>query len=155
MSAIWDIIGSNNGLSPARCQAITWTGAGIVWIALLGTNFSQILIDIENFHSRKCIWKCHLQNLQPFYLSLNVLNIPKQHYQTLPGMWLHFLPVTNSSMTPLCQGWREPTPDKAHLLVIIELKPWKISHWKGLFHRYINHSLCTFILWLKLTMNVS
>ena len=32
-------IGSDNGLSPGRRQAIIWTNAGILLIGLLGTNF--------------------------------------------------------------------------------------------------------------------
>ena len=38
------IIGSDNGLSPARRQAIIWTSAGILLIGPLETNFSEILI---------------------------------------------------------------------------------------------------------------
>ena len=37
------IIGSDNGLSPGRRQAIIWTNAGILLIRTLGTNFSEIL----------------------------------------------------------------------------------------------------------------
>ena len=37
------IIGSNNGLSPGRRQAIIWTNAGILLIRTLGANFSEIL----------------------------------------------------------------------------------------------------------------
>ena len=36
------IIGSDNGLSPGRRQAIIWTNAGIVLIGPLETNFSEI-----------------------------------------------------------------------------------------------------------------
>ena len=36
-------IGSDNGLSPGRRQAIIWTNAGILLIGTLGTNFSEIL----------------------------------------------------------------------------------------------------------------
>ena len=39
-------IGSDNGLSPERCQAIIWTYAGILLTELLGTNFSVIFIKI-------------------------------------------------------------------------------------------------------------
>ena len=35
------IIGSDNGLSPERRQAIIWTNAGILIIGPLGTNFSR------------------------------------------------------------------------------------------------------------------
>ena len=37
-------IGSDNGLSPGRLQAIIWTNAGILLIGPLWTNFSEILI---------------------------------------------------------------------------------------------------------------
>ena len=36
------IIGSDNGLSPERRQAIIWTNAEILLIGPLGTNFSDI-----------------------------------------------------------------------------------------------------------------
>ena len=40
-------IGSDNGLSPGRRQAIIWSNAGIMLIGPLGTNFSEILIGIK------------------------------------------------------------------------------------------------------------
>ena len=40
------IIGSDNGLSPGRHQAIIWTKAGILLIGPLGTKFSEIWIEI-------------------------------------------------------------------------------------------------------------
>ena len=43
------IIGSDNGLSPDRAQAIIWTNAGLLLIGPLGTNFSEILIKIITF----------------------------------------------------------------------------------------------------------
>ena len=43
------IIGSNNGLSAERRQAIIWNNAGILLIGPLGTNFSEILIEIQIF----------------------------------------------------------------------------------------------------------
>ena len=47
------IIGSNNGLSHGRRQAITWTNAGLLSIGLLGTNFSEISIRILSFSFKK------------------------------------------------------------------------------------------------------
>ena len=41
------IIGSDNGLSPDRRQAIICTNAGILLIQTLGTNFSEILGEIN------------------------------------------------------------------------------------------------------------
>ena len=43
------IIGSDNGLSSGRRQAIIWTNVGILLIAPLGTNFSELLIEIQTF----------------------------------------------------------------------------------------------------------
>ena len=40
------IIGSDNGLSPGRRQAIIWTNAGILLMRPLGTNFNEMLIEI-------------------------------------------------------------------------------------------------------------
>ena len=40
------IIGSDNGLSPDRRQAIIWINSGLLLIGPLGTNFSEILIQI-------------------------------------------------------------------------------------------------------------
>ena len=54
----WLIIGSNNGLSTVRRQVIIWTNTGILLIWPLGTNFSEILIEIHTFWFKKCLWKC-------------------------------------------------------------------------------------------------
>ena len=43
------IIGSHYGLLPSRRQAIIWTSAGILLIGPLGTNFSEIVIEIYIF----------------------------------------------------------------------------------------------------------
>ena len=40
------IIASDNSLAPGRRQAIIWTNAEILLIGPLGTNFSEILIEI-------------------------------------------------------------------------------------------------------------
>ena len=51
------IIGSDNGLSPDRRQAITWTNVGISLIGPLGTNFSEMLIEMHVFSFKKIHWK--------------------------------------------------------------------------------------------------
>ena len=56
------IIGSDNGLSPGRRQAIIWTNHGILLLGPLGIHFSEILIGIRTFSFRKCTWKCRLRN---------------------------------------------------------------------------------------------
>ena len=49
----WDSIGSDNGLSPIRRQAIIWTNAGLLWIRPEETNVSEILFKIQNFSFTK------------------------------------------------------------------------------------------------------
>ena len=51
------IIGSDNGLSPGRRQAIIWTNAGILLIGPLWTNFSEILIEIHTLSFKKMYLK--------------------------------------------------------------------------------------------------
>ena len=60
------IIGSNNGLSPGRRQAIIWTNAGILLIGTLGTNFSEILIEIRIFSFKKMGVKVSSAKWRPF-----------------------------------------------------------------------------------------
>ena len=67
------IIGSDNGLSPERRQATIWTNAGIVLIGPLGTNFSEILIDIQSFSFKKMHLKMSPGKWRPFGLGFNVL----------------------------------------------------------------------------------
>ena len=57
-----NVIGSDNGLSPARRQAIFRTNAGILLIRPLGTKISEIFIEVYTFSFKKCIWKCRLEN---------------------------------------------------------------------------------------------
>ena len=68
------IIGSDNGLSPGRCQAITWTNAGILLMRTLRTNFNEILIKIHIVSFKKMHLKMSSAKWLPSCLSLNVLN---------------------------------------------------------------------------------
>ena len=67
------IIGSDNGLSPGRRQAIIWTNAGILLIGPLGTNFIEILIGIQKFSFKKMHLKVASAKWRPFCLGLSVL----------------------------------------------------------------------------------
>ena len=67
------IIGSDNGLSPGRCQAIIWTSAGILLIGPLATNFSEISIGIQIFSFKKMRFNMSSAKWRPFCLGLNVL----------------------------------------------------------------------------------
>ena len=67
------IIGSDNGLSLGRRQAIIWTNAGILLIGPLGTNFSEISIGIQIFSFKKMHLIMSSAQWRPFCLGLNVL----------------------------------------------------------------------------------
>ena len=67
------IIGSDNGLSPERRQAIIWTNDGILFIGPLGTNFGEILIEIQTFSLKKMRLKMSSAKCCSFHLGLNVL----------------------------------------------------------------------------------
>ena len=75
------IIGSDNGLSPDRRQAIIWTNAGLLIIGPLGTNFSEILIEVLTFSFKKMRLKVSSVKRRPFCLGFNVLT---------PWYWPHF-----------------------------------------------------------------
>ena len=60
------IIGSDDGLSPGRRQAIIWTNAGILLIGTLGTKLNEILSEIH------------------------ILSFMKMHLKTSSAKWLSF-----------------------------------------------------------------
>ena len=66
-------IGSDNGLSPGRRQAIIWSNAVILLIGPLGTNFSDILVKIKSFSFKKMRSKVSSGKRRPSCLGLNVL----------------------------------------------------------------------------------
>ena len=67
------IIGSDNGLSPARHQAIS--ESMLDYCYPLGTNFSEILIEILTFSFKEMRLKVSFAKWWPFCLGLNVLKI--------------------------------------------------------------------------------
>ena len=67
------IIGSDNGLSPGRRQAIIWNNAGLLLIEPLRSNFSEISIRIQTFSFKKMHLNMSSAKWRPFCLSLNVL----------------------------------------------------------------------------------
>ena len=80
-------IGWDNGLSPDRWQAIIWTNAGILLLVIgsVGTNFSEILIEIHIFSFKKMHLKMSPGKCQPFCLGLNVfIMYKKKSYQMFP-----------------------------------------------------------------------
>ena len=68
-------IGSDNGLSPGRRQAIIWTNAAILLIGPLGTNFRDILIEMQTFSLKKICLKMSSAKYRSFCLCLDVLMV--------------------------------------------------------------------------------
>ena len=87
-----NIIGSDNGLSPGRRQAIILNSAGILLIGPLGTNFSEILTRVQIFSFKKMHLKMASAKWRPFCPSLNV--------SSYSGTALH------SSNPHLLHSWR-------------------------------------------------
>ena len=69
------LIGSDNGLSPDGCQGIIWTNAGILLIGPLGTNFSEILIEVLTYSFKKMRLNVSSAKWRPFCRGLYVLNM--------------------------------------------------------------------------------
>ena len=88
------IIGTDNGLSPGRRQAIIWTNAGILLIGPLGTNFSEILIEILTFSFTKMRLKVSSAKWRPFCLGLNELNKVRRDLD-LSWIWVGY-PILQS-----------------------------------------------------------
>ena len=80
------IICSDNGLSPGRRQAIIWTNAGILLIGPLGTNFSDILIEIHAFSFKKMHLKMSSGKRRPFCLRL-CFKCRTKSFQTKGVQW--------------------------------------------------------------------
>ena len=69
------IIGSDNGLSPGRRQAIICTSGGILLIRTSGTNFSEILSEVHTFSFKKMLLNMSSGKWRPFCLGLNMLTL--------------------------------------------------------------------------------
>ena len=85
------IIGSDNGLSPGRRQAIIWNNAGLLLIESSGTNFSEISIGIKTFLFKKMHLNMSSAKWRPFCFGLNVL---------IYGMYSRYRIVVVNSFRP-------------------------------------------------------
>ena len=109
------IIGSDNGLSPGRRQAIIWTNASILLIGPIETDFSEILIGIQTFSFRKMHLKISSAKWRPFCLGLNEFNAmlyslykPRGEHtvndscwtiiQTIPNTYISYIHIANYNM---------------------------------------------------------
>ena len=77
-------IGSDNGLSPGRRQAIIWTNAGILLIGTLEINLSEILSEIHTSSFKKMHLKISSGRWRPFCFGLNELTLVIFTYPPFP-----------------------------------------------------------------------
>ena len=131
------IIGSDNGLSPGRRQAIIWTNAGILLIGPRGTNFSEMLIEIYTFSFKKMYFKMSSGQWRPFCLGLNVLSISNVTY-----WWPH-----KHAFSP-----RNPTRGHFYKHSLTLISAWIRNHmhskvWDEITYRFPNLGGCTVEVW--------
>ena len=81
------IIGSDDVLLPAWCQAINWTNAGILLISSFGTNFNEILIKIYIFSFKKVHLKIAPEKWLPFCLGLDVILLITSLVKKITEIW--------------------------------------------------------------------
>ena len=91
--------GSDNGLSSGRRQTIIWTNAGTLLIGPLGTNFSEILIEIQTFSFKKTHFKMLSVKWRPFCLGLNLL-IPRSEMTQIHLIYVSLKYFRGNSLRP-------------------------------------------------------
>ena len=90
------IIGSDDGVSPGRRQAIIWNNFRTLLIRNSGTNFSEILSDIQTLPFTKIYLKMSSRKWRPFCHGLNGLILFNEShiaYKWLLSKWLWLLTV--------------------------------------------------------------
>ena len=140
------IIGSNNGLSPGRRQALIWTNAGILLIGPVGTNFSEILIEIYTFSFKKMHLKILSAKWRPFCLGLNVFTIFCQY--------LHFITISSFQIVLI---WSQQKCSWHSICAVLWLDDQKLYfRWSFFLHIWLlsetssvqcNPGLRFFLLW--------
>ena len=142
-----NIVGSDNGLSPGRHQAIIWTDVGIMLIGLLGTNFSEILSKIHTSLFKKMHLKMSSAKWRQFCLGLNVLTHIHHGWFTGTESILPFPHYTNEVIvTNTVDIDRYPTATK-------HKKQWKVCIF--LWAQYIKGDHILIIFHLKSTEDFS
>ena len=131
-------IGSDNGLSPGRRQAIIWTNAGILLIWPLGTNFSEISIDIHTFSLKKIHFKMSSGKLRPFCLGLNVL---KSHNRTKQNKTMWDI-LSNANVERLLQSlmisFVALNNTETHEAHVLSVTRYSVTHWTCLCAIHLN-----------------
>ena len=114
------IIGSDNGLSPGRRQAIIWTNAGILVIGPLGISFSEILFEI------------------------NTLSFKEMHMKLSSAKWRLFRllrwPYHRVCLQDLISFWQKDIKEGPYLDTAIALLTSTINYDAELIHKAVKVS---------------
>ena len=100
-----NIIGSDNGLSPGRRQAIIWNNAGLLLIEPLGTNVSEISIGIHTFSFKKMHLNVSSAKWHPFCLGLIMLTNGDRDHQFMFASLGNNELMLKSSQPPVTLAW--------------------------------------------------
>ena len=97
-------IGSDNGLSPIRHQAIIWNIAWLLFIGPLGTNVSEISIKISNFSFTKKHLQISSAKWRPFCPRGDALNttVHAAVYHMVDSHWSYSVAITEYWGLPVC-----------------------------------------------------
>ena len=137
-------IGSDNGLSPIRPQAIIWTNAGILLIWPIWTNFSEKIIAIHTYHSRKSLWKCHLW-FSSYFVSASVcqydnscvvLNIHSCNKTNL--VLIRYLTGISMELMLLCFYEKNICHFHCIRISLLGIHCWYVWYWKHSFVHICN-----------------
>ena len=104
------IIGSDNGLSPGRRQAIIWTNVAILLIEPLGTNFSDILIEIITFSVKENAFENVVRTLAAILSRPQWVNVVRSARE-IPW-WRHDM----ETLSPLLYLWEGNPPVTSRFL---------------------------------------
>ena len=132
------IIDSDNGLSPDRRQAIIWINAGILFIGPLGTNFSEILIEILTFSLKKMRLKVSSVKRPPSCLGLNVLmgqsGVSEANPETLAKTGRCLIKPKDNTTQCVCKFWWQ-------INILISLETFCYGLWResGLVRYNLNN----------------
>ena len=113
------IIGLDNGLSPRWWQVIIWISVGILLIGALGTNFSEILIEVQTFSPKKIPLKTSSVKCCPFHLGLNVLSHLYFMFILYP-IYYAMSWKTTTTLEGVTRAW--------HIKINFPIRLWKICY---------------------------
>ena len=147
------IIGSDNGLSPGRRQAIIWTNDGILLIRTLGTNFSEILGKIHSISFKKMHLKMSSAKGRLFNLGLNELKY-KRRFRYPASFTKVLAPIQHSRGKSKRIEWRTNCQSSLSIINPKAVRGLSRQQLPSLIrkpnrkHQRINHC-CSQLLWFK------